>query len=156
LLANDKFANLDFGPPSDVDIAAWNEAVFGESPSQGSTTPSSSTSSLWEFLAKEESVMTGIAADMGTGVQFQFPNVNANMVGNGIDVPAGDEFMEAMMKAVQSTPERVSRVPWTYLPSNHFLIRRSYRGAIPLFCCGSQGPAQDGYELCLDEGDFYV
>lgn len=95
--------NLDFDNSLDVDISSWNEAVFGESPSQEST-PSSS-SSPWE-LASEGGPST--ATDVGTSVdmRLQFPSV----WGDGISMPTEDEFLRAVMEAVQSSPKPVSPI----------------------------------------------
>lgn len=100
----DKSANIDFDGSSDVDFSAWNEAVFGDSPSKWS--PPSSSSSLWELTSMEGSVM-GI--DTGVNVQSQFPTVDANAIGNGIGMPTEEEFLRAIVEAAQSTPKaRVS------------------------------------------------
>ena len=95
-------ANIDFDGSSDVDFSAWNEAVFGDSPSKWS--PPSSSSSLWELTSME-----GSAMGMDTGINVQFPTVDANAIGNGIGMPTEEEFLRAIVEAAQSTPKaRVS------------------------------------------------
>jgi hypothetical protein len=110
LNAGDKSADLDFDAIFGVDVPAWNEAVFGEPPSQEST-PSSSTS-FWEFMSKEEPSVETSAPGVGTGVhtdiQFQFPSVNTDTIGDGNGLLTEDEFLRAVMETVQSTPKRVS------------------------------------------------
>ena len=101
----DKSANVDFDGPFDVDFSAWNEAVFGDSPSKWS--PPSSSSSLWELTSTEGSVM-----GMDTGINVQFPTVDANAIGNGIGMPTEEEFLRAIVEAAQSTPK--ARVSWTF------------------------------------------
>jgi len=46
----------------------------------------------------------------GTGMQFQFPTIDAGVDGNGTDVLTEDEFLKAIMAAAQSTPKNVSIV----------------------------------------------
>ena len=105
LITGNQSSNFDFGASFDVDISAWNEAVFGESPSQEST--SSSSSAFWELTSKEEPPM-GVDTSVCTDMQFQFPSVDLGAIGDGNRVPTEDEFLKAVMGAVQSTPKRVS------------------------------------------------
>ena len=111
LIAGNESANFDFAAPFDFDTSAWNEAAFGEFHSQEST-PSSSCSFL-ESVSKEEpstetgvSVGTGIDADM----QFLFPSVKVDAIGEWNGWPNEDEFLKAVMETVQSTPKMVSRI----------------------------------------------
>jgi len=94
----------DFDASFDVDIPAWNEAVFGESPSQQST---SSSSSSWEEMSQGEPSME---TSMGTGIdmQLQFPTVKVDVIGDGTGMPTEDEFLRAIMEAVHSSPRTVS------------------------------------------------
>ena len=105
LIAGNQPAAFDFNGSFDVDISAWDEAVFGESPSQEST--SSSSSSSWDLTSKEEPRM-GVGAGIGTDMQFQFPSVNAGAIGDRDGLPTEDEFLKAVVSTVQSTPKRVS------------------------------------------------
>ena len=85
----------------DIDMFALNEALSGKPHSPGST-PSSS-SSVWEFMSQGES-----STGPGTGMQFQFPTIDAGVDGNRTDVLTEDEFLKAVMAAAQSTPKNVS------------------------------------------------
>ena len=112
LLANE-LAVPDFDVCFDADIPAWNEAVFGESPSQGST--SSSPSSWEETYMEELSMETGM---MGTDIdmQLQFPTVKVDAIGDGTGMLAEDEFLRAIMEAVQSSPRTVSTSSLSFCP----------------------------------------
>ena len=91
----------DFNASFDLDIPAWNGAVFGEFPSQEST-PSSS---LWEFTAKEEpSVEMGTDVDM----QPQSPSMKVDLSRGGTGVSTEDELLRAIMEVVQPSPKPVS------------------------------------------------
>ena len=106
----------------DVDIPAWNEAVFGESPSQGST---SSSSSSWEETSKEDPSMEALGMGAGIDMQLQFPTVKVDAVGDGTGIiPAEDEFLRAIMEAMQSSPRIVSSLSFLLyvLPSVCILI----------------------------------
>ena len=95
----------DFDASFDVDISAWNGAMFGEFPSQEST-PSSS---LWEFTSKEEPL---IDMYMGTDVdmELRFPSVKVDVSGDTTGVSTEAEFLRAIMEAVQSSPKTVSQL----------------------------------------------
>ena len=115
IIGNESSAMPDFDASFDFDFdnSAWGDAMFGESPSREST-PSSS-SSLWESASKEESSMTmgAGAPSLGTGwgcdadMQLLFPSVDVG------GFSTEDEFLKALMEAVQSTPKVVS---WTCSP----------------------------------------
>jgi len=112
-------ANVDFDGSLDVDISAWNEAVFGESPSQEST-PSSS----WELMSKEGPSME-MGTDVGIDMQLQFPSIDMGAIGEGIGMmPTEDEFMRAIMEVAQSTPKAVSSSSCIILPFFCVLIIR--------------------------------
>ena len=105
----------------DVDIPAWNEAVFGESPSQGST----SSSSSWEETSKEDPSMEALGMGAGIDMQLQFPTVKVDAIGDGTGIiPAEDEFLRAIMEAMQSNPRIVSSLSFLLyvLPSACILI----------------------------------
>ena len=114
LVAGDEFANFDFDTLFNVDTSYLNGAVFGESPSQGST-PSSSSSFL-ELMSKEENSMeAGVSMDVGIDPHMlQFPSVHAGIFGYGDGFPTEEEFLSAVREAIQSTPKRVSRISRTY------------------------------------------
>lgn len=133
----------DFGASFDVDIPAWNKAVFGESPSQQST---SSSSSSWE--EGELSMETSI--DMGIDMQLQFPTMKVDVIGDGTGMPTEDEFLRAIMEAVQSSPRTVSSLSYSIIPSGCALITSP---VLILFGL-NQLPVQGGFELFWDAGDF--
>ena len=110
----DKATNPDFDGSLDVDIPAWNEAVFGELSSQGST-PSSSSSS-WESTSKEgPSTEMGAGADIDMGVRF--PSVGVDATGGWVGMPTQEEFLRAIVEAAQSSPKTVSPISCSVLSS---------------------------------------
>jgi hypothetical protein len=142
--------NPDFISSLNVDIPAWNEAVFGESPSQEST----SSSSSWELTVKESPPV-----EMGTGMdidmRLQFPSVSVDAIGDGTSMPTEDEFLRAIMEAVQSSPKMVGLISYIIVPSTYALIRLIRVDSIRWFG-GSQSPSQDGFELFCETGDFFL
>lgn len=112
LVANESVIPV-FDVSFDVDIPAWNEAVFGESPSQESI---SSSLSSWEEPLMD--IGTGIGIDM----QLQFPTVKVDTIGDGTGMPSEDEFFKAIVEAVQSSPRAVSPLSCFILPSVCTLI----------------------------------
>jgi hypothetical protein len=94
----------DFDAFFDADIPTWDETVFGESYSRGST---SSSLSSWDGAFREESPMN---MDMGADIdmQLQFPTVKVDAIGDGIGMPTDDEFLRVIMEAAQSSPKTVS------------------------------------------------
>ena len=136
----------DFDASFDVDIPAWNKAVFGEFPSQQST---SSSSSSWEEMSQGEPSME-TSMDMGIDMQLQFPIVKVDVIGDGTGMPTEDEFLRAIMEAVQSSPRTVSSLSYFILPSGCAQITSS---VLILFGL-NQLPVQGGFELFRDAGDF--
>ena len=96
-----------------VGIPAWDEAAFGESPSQESE--SSSSSSSWELTSKDGfSVEMGMGADVDMGLQF--PSVGVDTIGDGNAVPTEEEFWRGILEVVQSTPKVVGSLFLRYRP----------------------------------------
>lgn len=147
-LMENKPATPGFGGSVNVDIPAWNEAVFGESPSQEST----SSSSSWELTAGE-----GPSAEMGVGtnvdMDLQFPSISVDAIGSGTDMPTEDEFLRAMMGVVQSSPKAVGPISYTIVPSVCALIQLIRFNYVRFFG-GNQSPAQDWFESFCDMGVF--
>jgi len=140
-------ANPDFDGSFDVDISAWNEAVFGQSPSQEST--SSTSTSSWESTSKEGTSMeTGTG--MGIDMQLQFPIVSVDAIEDGTGAPTEDEFLRVVVEAAQSSPKTVSPISCIILSSDRALIQLVHVGRF----CGGQSSAQDGFELFWDAGEF--
>jgi len=106
LMANEPVVP-DFDSSFNVDLSVWNEAVFGQSPSQEST--SSTSTSSWDFTSKEGPSME---VDMGMGVdmQLQFPSVSVDAIGDGTGMPTDEEFLRAIIEAAQSSPKTVSLI----------------------------------------------
>lgn len=127
LIANESTV-LGLDASFDIDVPAWNEAVFGEVPSQ-EPTPSSSLS--WEVTSNEGSSMErGMGADM----QLQFPSVKVDTIGDGTGIPTEDEFLWAAMEAAQSTPRTVGPLP--YFISQPFRALIHFVRFIPLVRSG--------------------
>lgn len=120
----------DFDASFDVDIPAWNEAVFGESLSQE---PTPSSSSSWEVTSEEgPSMVTG----MGTGivdVQLQFPSVKVDEIGDRTSMPTEDEFLRVVIEAAQSTPRTVSLISYFIHMSVRALIHFIRVNSVPWF-----------------------
>lgn len=144
--------NPDFVSSLNVDIPAWNEAVFGESPSQESM----SSSSSWELTVREEPpAEMNMGMGMDIDMRLQFPSVSVDAIGDGTTMPTEDEFLRAIMEAVQSSPKMVGLISYIIVPSTHALISLIRVDSVRWFG-GSQSPSQDGFELFCETGDFLL